>query len=103
LPCCAADISGRWKAEFRTESPTFFQFKQNGEHLTGTVTNTAGELQIQEGKVTGDDVTFAVARKVGKREVKLIYTGKVNNDVLVMEVAFPGEDSRMRVTARRQP
>jgi hypothetical protein len=67
------------------------------------VTTTAGEQQIQEGKVTGDDVTFAVARRVGRREVKLIYTGKLNDDVLVMEVAFPGEESRMRMTARRLP
>ena len=107
FPSWAADISGQWKGEYRSydgaPGETLFQFKQNGEQLGGTVTSEAGELQIQEGKVTGDEVTFAVARKVGGREIKLTYTGKLNNDVLVMQVAFPGAERGMKVTAKRVP
>ena len=110
LPSCAADISGQWKGQYRGDhgpAEILFQFKQNGEQRTGK----AGELPIQEGKVTGDDVTFAVVSKVGKREVRLTYTGKLSNDVLALDVVFPGADpdsklggSRfMKLTAQRLP
>ena len=101
--CHAADISGRWRGEYRNESPTFFQFQQNGEQLTGTVSTTSGDLQIQEGKVTGNDIKFAVTRKIGEREVKISYTGKLNNDVLELEVSLFGDVPRMPMTARRVP
>jgi hypothetical protein len=104
-PSRAADISGQWKGEYRNDhgpAEILFQFQQNGEQLTGK----AGEAQIQEGKVTGDDVSFAVANKVGKREVKITYTGKLDNDVLDLQVIFPGVDPTwrgMHVTAKRVP
>jgi len=106
----AADISGQWKGEYRGDhgpAEILFQFQQSGEQLTGK----AGEVAIQEGKVTGDDVSFAVVGKVGKREVKITYTGKLNNEVLELQVGFPGAnpDSKLggnrftNVTAKRAP
>jgi hypothetical protein len=84
-----------------------FQFKQHGEQLTGK----AGAVPIREGKVTGDDVSFAAVGKVGKREVRITYSGKLNNDVLELQVVFPGADpdSKLgggrftKVTAQRLP
>ena len=106
----AADISGQWKGQYRGDhgpAEILFQFKQHGERLTGK----AGEVPIREGKVTGDDVAFAAVGKVGKREVRITYTGKLNKDVLELEVAFPGAnpDSKLgggrftKVTAQRLP
>jgi hypothetical protein len=106
----AADISGQWKGQYfgdHGRAEILFQFQQNGEQLTGK----AGEVAIQEGKVTGDDVSFAVVGKVGKREVKITYTGKLNNGVLELQVGFPGAnpDSKLggsrftNLTAQRLP
>jgi len=106
----AADISGQWKGQYRGDhgpAEILFQFQQNGEQLTGK----AGEVPIQEGKVTGDDVSFAVVGKVGKREVRITYTGKLSNDVLELQVVFPGADPTSKlgggaftkVTAHRLP
>ena len=62
----AADISGKWKAEFATADGTqrvnTFTFKVDGAKLTGTVAGTQDETQIQNGKINGDDVSFTAER-----------------------------------------
>src|SRR5882672_698299 len=61
---CAADITGNWKADLQTPQGTFqvnYSFKQDGEKLTGTwQAAQSPTIQITEGKVTGDKVSFVV-------------------------------------------
>ena len=100
----AADVTGKWEAEYSTtdQAPgeTKFAFKQDGGRLTGTVTDSAGELAIQEGTVSGDAISFVAARKIGRREVKLIYTGKVTESEISFSVEFEGARP-MKMVARR--
>jgi hypothetical protein len=59
LTASAADLSGTWKAA--TETPngpieTIFQFKVDGNQLTGSTSNQfMGETAISDGKVEGDN------------------------------------------------
>jgi hypothetical protein len=63
--------------------PTF-TFKVDGAKLTGTMTYPLGDsvvrLEITEGKVAGDDVSFVVVNKEPKRETTSTYKGKVAGD-----------------------
>ena len=47
----AADITGRWDADYRTSDGgvgrNSFVFRQDGEQLTGTITDSLGEVPIQ--------------------------------------------------------
>ena len=46
----AADVDGRWLAEFETRrgpSELEFTFKVEGDKLTGTVANMMGDFEIQ--------------------------------------------------------
>jgi uncharacterized protein (DUF2147 family) len=108
----AADISGRWKAEYKTtyggapreSGETTFTFKQNGEELTGTVTSTAlGEVQIREGKVSGDDVSFVVSRSYNGRERKMTYAGKVAGDEITFQTSMEGFGRGLRMIAKKLP
>lgn len=62
----AADVSGKWKAEFTTPDGTprtnTFTFKQEGDKLTGTVAGSQDETPIEEGKVVGDEISFSAQR-----------------------------------------
>ena len=54
----AGDINGKWKAKFDTqigEQHYTYQFKADGEKLTGTATNDMGSTEIKEGTIKGDD------------------------------------------------
>jgi hypothetical protein len=60
----AADITGNWKSDLETpQGPVqvSYSFKQDGEALTGTWQAARSPVvQISEGKVTGDKVSFLV-------------------------------------------
>jgi hypothetical protein len=102
---CAADVNGKWKAE--TKGPdgeartSIFTFKVDGEKLTGTVGSARGDAEISEGKVSGDEISFAVVRNMGGNEMKIQYTGKVAGNEIQMKMTFPGGDRTMEMVAKK--
>ena len=83
----AADVSGKWTAKVpgaqgQGESDVTFNFKVNGTDLTGTINNSQqpGDVEIKDGKVSGDDVSFTLNRKIGENELKVLWKGKVSGD-----------------------
>jgi hypothetical protein len=80
----AADVNGKWTAQVQgmqgTSEMTFI-FKADGSALTGTVANEQfGEAPFIEGKISGDDISFAVMRKLGDNEIKVLWKGKIAGD-----------------------
>lgn len=72
----AADITGKWTAKVpgrNGDQDTTFNFKQDGEKLTGTMTGPRGDRPIAEGAVKGDAVSFVVESQRGKQT----YSGTV--------------------------
>jgi hypothetical protein len=67
----AADISGKWVGQVPRGGQTVettFVFKVDGDKLTGTVSDgRGGTTAIEDGKVSGDTVSFAVTTQRGKR------------------------------------
>jgi len=99
----AADVAGKWKAEFTMPDgqtrTSLFTFKVEGDKLTGTVSSPRGDAPIQEGKVSGDEISFVVVREFAGHEVRIHYKGKVSGDELKLTVEF-GERS-FEMTAKR--
>jgi hypothetical protein len=89
----AADVTGTWVAERpgRDGNPTktTFILKAEGAKLTGTMQGAMGDpVQIQEGKVDGDNVSFVVVRNMGGNEMKTTYKGVVSGDELKLTPEF---------------
>jgi len=103
LAALAAEVAGKWKAEFTTPDgqtrSSLFTFKVEGDKLTGTVSSPRGDAPIQEGKVSGDEISFVVVREFGGNEVRINYKGKVSGNELKLTVDF-GERS-FEMTAKR--
>jgi hypothetical protein len=83
----AADVAGKWTATVpggrgQAESTITFVLKVDGEKLTGTINNTQapGDIQITDGKVTGDDVSFSLMRDIGGTQTKVVWKGKITGD-----------------------
>lgn len=82
----AADVTGKWTGQVpardgATREATF-TLKQDGEKLTGTMTGPQSDLELKDGVVKGDDVSFNVELSFNGNNVKLIYKGKVAGDVI---------------------
>jgi hypothetical protein len=79
----AADISGKWTAQFETQigQQTYtYEFKVDGGKITGKATSNLGSGVIMDGKVSGDDVTFVENLKYQEQELRIEYKGKVAGD-----------------------
>ncbi len=84
----AADITGKWTAEVpgrngQTRTSTF-DFKVDGEKLTGTTSGMQGDVPLVDGSVKGDDIAFNVEMNFNGNTMKMMYKGKVAGDVIKM-------------------
>lgn len=87
LAAHAADVSGKWKAEFDTQigvQKYTFTFKAEGEKLTGKASfermGEKGEADLHEGKVSGAEITFVEKLNFQDNEIRIEYKGKINGD-----------------------
>ena len=66
----AADLNRKWKAEFTTPDGTArfntFNFKADGANLTGAVAGAQDETSIQNGKISGDEISFTAEWPFGQ-------------------------------------
>lgn len=79
----AADPSGKWTATFDTQigqQNYTYEFKLEGDKLTGTATSQNGKSTITEGKVTGDTITFVENLDYQGNALRVTYTGKLSGD-----------------------
>jgi len=101
LAAAAADLNGKWKAEFNTPDGTArvntFTLKVDGGKLTGTVQGATDETPIQDGKVDGDEISFSAQRPFGA----FTYKGKASGAEIKFKVEFNGQNFEM--TAKRIP
>jgi len=79
----AADFNGKWTAQVPGRGgetrETTFTFKVSGDSVTGTMSGgQGGDVQISDGKVSGDTITFTVTRERGGQTMKNTYTGTMS-------------------------
>jgi hypothetical protein len=76
----AVDVNGTWKGSFDVNGTTMAQTihltSANGV-VTGTVEGLATPMEIHEGKIDGDTVTFWVSANYQGATYKVVYKGKV--------------------------
>jgi hypothetical protein len=88
LVAAAADITGKWKADFTTPDGTArsntFTFKVDGAKLTGTVAGGQDETPIANGKISGEDISFTAERPFGS----FSYAGKISGSEIKFKVTF---------------
>jgi len=115
----AADISGKWTAPATSPSGSpqgdrIFTFKVTGDKLTGTVitqqtvnatfevegqpkmvgkltTQSGSTLEISEGKITGNEVSFVTVTRMGPNEIKTNFKGTISGNEIkfTAETVFP--------------
>ncbi len=91
----AADINGKWVAQVPGRDGTpmeqTFMFKVAGDQVTGTLTTQQGSQEISEGKLSGNEVSFAVVIKRNEREMKSLYKGTISgNEIQFTRTRAPG-------------
>lgn len=104
LSCCFmlcfaafAALDGKWNGSIATPDGqslnVTYTFKADGEKLTGTAVSPMGEVNIEDGKIKGDDFTF----KVNVSGTDYPHKGKVYADSCAMDIDFGGSSSHFVV------
>ena len=88
LAAAAADVTGTWKASFETQigqQNYTFELTVKGTTLTGRAKSDNGDVEITEGKVDGDTVTFVENLNSQDMPLRISYKGKMTS---ADEIAF---------------
>src|ERR1035437_4348914 len=90
----AADISANWSGSMQAGNAPFpltFAFKQDGKKLTGTVTSSqTPPLPLNDGKVSGDKVSFFVQADMNGTTTKFISEGVIKGDEITLNIKAEG-------------
>jgi glutamine cyclotransferase len=83
----AADVSGKWTAEFDTPvgvQKYTFDLKADGDKLTGTAAfermGQSGTAELKEGKLEGEKVSFVEMLDFQGNALRIEYTGTIAGD-----------------------
>jgi hypothetical protein len=79
----AADATGKWTTTINTQigdMPYTYDFKVDGEKLTGKAKSQFGDVEITEGKCKDDEITFVENVSLDGNAIRIDYKGKVSGD-----------------------
>ena len=90
-PGWAADVTGKWTGQKAGPDggggmSMSANFKQDGTKLTGTIDGPGGEQAIQDGKVEGDKISFAISFN----DMKIVHAGTIKGDEITLEIKMDG-------------
>jgi hypothetical protein len=101
----AADVSGKWVAQAPGRGgetqQVMFNFKTDGGQLAGAVTTQQGDVQISDGKIDGDEISFSQVMERNGNQIKLLYKGKVSGDQIKFTRQREGGERVAEFTAKR--
>src|SRR5947199_4163297 len=89
IPCLsfAADVVGTWKSEFDSQigrQKYTYTLKQEGDKLTGKanseVNDQKREVELKEGKVDGDKVSFVEMLNFQGNDIRISYKGTISTN-----------------------
>jgi len=81
----AADVTGTWKGEANPNGkgqPPNFTFKQDGSSLTGSTQMRGNSVDISNGKVDGDKISFEVTFEGQNGKMTTKYSGTVSGTTM---------------------
>src|SRR5690348_2110970 len=84
----ATDVSGQWETTFSSPNGDIhlvFHFKVDGDKLTGSVETSNGSVEIEDGKVDGDKISFNT--HLGDDVIK--HAGTASGDTIPLSVEGP--------------
>ena len=100
----SGSFDGRWTGTTEIQGygaiPFGYDFKSDGNKLTGTSDGQFGPLPIANGKIDGNKITFEVTINLEGMDILVNYTGVLTGDKL--KLTWPGQAGTQEVICSRE-
>ena len=103
------NVTGTWKVNVETPMGVIkytFQLKQDGEKLTGKINRESeqgkSDVELTEGKVTGNTISFVENYKVQDNEIRIDHKGTFTADEMQL-VRQVGEYATQNIILKKEP
>lgn len=100
-----AGVTGRWTASVQARNNNTrnvtLNLKEDGDKLTGTIGAGRRQIEIKDGRVDGDSISFSTITNRNGNDVKVNYTGKLAGDELKLTRGREGGRRTATFTAKR--
>jgi hypothetical protein len=104
----AADVTGTWSGEVKLPNgqalPFVAHLKQDGSKVSGRMDGIGGapDVEIMNGAIKDDVVTFSGVRQIQGAGVKFNYTGKVSGETIDFAIVREdGQGAPLRTLTKR--
>ncbi|HUA98087.1 MAG TPA: hypothetical protein VMA34_07160 [Terracidiphilus sp.] len=100
----AADFSGKWSADVQSPRGTqtvTFDFHVDGSTLTGKVSTRRGDMDISNGKIDGDNISFDQVMNFNGNSFTIHYTGTADGPDSIKFTRQMGDRPATDFTAKR--
>jgi hypothetical protein len=91
----AADFNGKWNGQVQGRNgmqTVNFDFHVDGSTLTGKVSTMRGDMDITNGKVDGDNISFDQVMSFNGNSMTVSYKGVADGDTIKFTRTFGGGD-----------
>lgn len=101
----ADDVTGKWTGEINTPNGAMqltITLKADGESLTGSVGTQMGEMEIKEGKIKGDELSWVTVFEREGNSMRILNKAKVAGAEMKVVTHVEGrEDRSFEYTAKK--
>ncbi len=101
----AADIDGAWTATVSTPMGDLhytYNFKADGKTLTGSAKTEMTDVQIKDGVINGDEISFTETLDFDGNQIVIKYKGKIAGDQINFDREVVGITNEKVVAARKK-
>ena len=99
-----ADVTGTWTGQMPTRDgetrDVTFKLKQAGATLTGSMSAFDTDIEIKDGKIDGEKISFTVTLEFGDG-IKLLFNGTVKDNQIQMTRQREGQDEKQAFVLKR--
>ncbi|MBZ5610225.1 MAG: hypothetical protein LAP38_18335 [Acidobacteriia bacterium] len=101
----AAGVDGKWVGDVSTPDGSAISltlsFKVDGDKVTGTVTGPTGDIEITDGKMTGETLEFVLNVDAGGTPLVFKCSGTLKGDDQLSIKMNGGAEMNLEFTAKR--
>ncbi len=97
----ALNIGGKWKATVAAptgEMQLTMEIQQEETRVSGSISSDLGKMEISDGLLSGNELTFIVTATIIGENVEMTFSGTAERDSIKGTISFIGGSAELRAT-----